>query len=119
MQRVFAPSLAGFFGVTMQSVGIGTTELPIITGKGSAIAPVAEGGNPGEPEAAGFDTLTVKPKRLTGVMEVTEETMAQVGGLEQALATDTLAEINDMVSLALLTASGATPRVHGFASRIA
>ena len=120
VQRVFARSLAPYFGVQMRSVGVGTTELPILTGKGSVVEQLTEGAAPSsDPTAASFDTLTLKPKRLTGEMEVTAEAMAQVAGLERALATDTLAEINDAVSGALLTGDGVTPNVHGFFSRVA
>ena len=117
--RVFAPSLIDFFGVTMQSVPTGTTELPIITGKGSVVEQLAENAAPGaDPAAAPFDALSLKPKRLTGEMEVTAEALAQVAGLEQALAADTLSEINDSISAALLNGDGTGANVHGFFSRV-
>ena len=104
----------------MRSVNIGTTELPIITGAGSVVEQLAEGDAPSsDPTAASFDTFTLKPKRLTGEMEVTAEALAQVAGLERALAADTLASINDTVSGALLTGDGQNQNVHGFFSRIA
>ena len=120
IQRVFGPSLVPFFGAEPQQVPAGTTELPVITGKGSVVEQLAEGAAPGDdPSAATFDTHALKPKRLTGEMEVTAEALAQVAGLEMALAADTLAEINDVLSGALVAGDGAAPNVSGFVSRIA
>ena len=118
--RVFAPSLADWFGARMRQVPVGTTELAVVTGKGSVVEQVAEGSGPSaDPSAATFDTVTLKPKRLTGEAEITAEAIAQVSGLERAIATDTLAEINDTVSDALLNGDGSATKVHGFLSRIA
>ena len=60
----------------------------------------------------------LKPRRLTGEAELSVEGIAQVPGLEQALAADTLAAINDTASEALLTGDGTGANVHGFNSRI-
>ena len=120
IDRVFAPSLAGWFGAEMRQVPTGTTELAVVTGKGSVVEQLAEGAAPSaDPSAATFDTVTLKPKRLTGEAEITVEAMAQVSGLQRAIARDTLNEVNDTVSGALLNGDGQNQNVHGFLSRIA
>lgn len=118
--RVFAPSLIDFFGAEPVQVPQGTTELPIITGAGSVVEQLAEGAAPGaDPSAAAFTTHALKPKRLTGEAEMSVEGMAQVPGLEQAIAADTLAAIQDTVSGVLLTGDGVGANLAGFYSRVA
>ncbi len=118
--RVFAPSLVDFFGAEPVQVPQGTTELPIITGAGSVVEQLAEGAVPGaDPSAAAFTTHALKPKRLTGEAEMSVEGMAQVPGLEQAIAADTLMAIADTVSGMLLTGDGVGANLAGFYSRVA
>ena len=117
--RVFAPSLVDYFGAEPVQVPQGTTELPIITGAGSVVEQLAEGAVPGaDPSAAAFTTHALKPKRLTGEAEMSVEGMTQVVGLEQAIAADTLAAIQDTVSGVLLTGDGVGANLAGFFSRV-
>ena len=118
--RVFAPSLADYFGASPVQVPQGQTELPVITGRGSVIEQLTEGAAPSaDPNAASFDVHTLKPRRLTGESEITVEALAQVPGLEMAIANDTLSAVNDLVSGSLLEGDGAAPNVAGFFSRVA
>ena len=87
LQRLFGPGLMDALGVRMDSVPVGRSEWPLLTG---AVAPAQakEGTAAAAAPAATFDHATLKPKRLTGRYEYSHEIAASVPGLEQALRRD-------------------------------
>ena len=87
LQRLFGPGIMDALGVRIDSVPMGRTEWPLITG-GVAPAMKAEGTAADAAIAATFATEVLKPKRLTGRYEYTHEMAAQVVDLEAALRRD-------------------------------
>ena len=87
LQRLFGPGILDALGVRIDSVPVGRSEWPLISG-GVAPNMKAEGTAADAAVAATFATETLKPKRLTGRYEFTHEMAAQVADLEAALRRD-------------------------------
>ena len=87
LQRLFGPGIMDALGVRIDSVPMGRTEWPLISG-GVAPNMKAEGTAADAAVAATFATETLKPKRLTGRYEFTHEMASQVVDLEAALRRD-------------------------------
>ena len=87
LQRLFGVGIMSALGVRIDSVPMGRTEWPLISG-GVAPNMKAEGTAADAAVAATFATETLKPKRLTGAYEFTHEMAAQVADLEAALRRD-------------------------------
>ena len=87
LQRLFGPGIMDALGVRIDSVPVGRSEWPLLTG---GVAPVqkAEGSAANDAVEATFSTEILKPKRLTGKYELTHEIAAQVPGIEEALRRD-------------------------------
>ena len=110
-------------GVRMDSVPVGRSEWPLISG-GVAPAQAKEDRRCGGCRGCGdVHTATLKPKRLTGVYEYTHEEGASVTDIEQALRRD----LGDAVKAKMsdLIINGAAPtnqnphNVEGFLTKIA
>ena len=87
LQRLFGPGILDTLGVRVDSVPVGRTEWPLVTG---AAAPdqAKEGTAAAAAAAATFSFASLKPKRLTGQYEYTHEMAASVAELEAALRRD-------------------------------
>ena len=100
LQRLFGPGIMDALGVRIDSVPMGRTEWPLISG-GVAPNMKPEGTAADAAVAATFATETLKPKRLTGRYEFTHEMAAQVADLEAALRRDlgdaVMAQMSDLV----------------------
>ena len=121
LQRLFGPGIMDALGVRIDSVPVGRSEWPLITG-GVAPAQVKEGTAAGAAVSATFSYANLKPKRLTGRYEYTHEAAASVPDLEGALRRD----LSDSVksSMANQIISGEAPdatnphRVEGFIAEL-
>lgn len=87
LQRLFGPGILDTLGVRVDSVPVGRTEWPLLTG---AVAPnqAKEGTAAAAAPSATFAYANLKPKRLTGRYEYTHEMAASVAEIEQALRRD-------------------------------
>ena len=87
LQRLFGPGVMDALGVRIDSVTVGRTEWPLISG-GVAPAQVKEPDAATAAVAATFSFANLKPKRLSGQYEYSHEMAASVADLEQALRRD-------------------------------
>ena len=122
LQRLFGPGIFDAMGVRMDSVPVGRSEWPLISG-GVAPAQAKETVAAADAVAATFTTTTLKPKRLTGVYEYTHEEAASVTDIEQALRRDlgdaVKAKMSDLVLNGAAPTNAAPHNVEGFLTKIA
>ena len=117
LQRLFGPGLFDSLGVRLDSVPVGRSEWPLISG-GVVPAMAKEGTAAAAAAAATFSHANLVPKRISGKYEYSHEVAAAVPGVEQALRRDLAdavkAEMSDLI------VSGSAPntqnpqRVQGF-----
>ena len=121
LQRLFGPGILDTLGVRIDSVPVGRTEWPLITG-GVAPAQAEEGDAAAAAVSATFSFANLKPKRLTGMYEYTHEMAASVAALEQALRRDLADAVRSKMSDLII--NGAAPtnadpqNVQGFLATI-
>ena len=87
LQRLFGPGVFDALGVRMDTVPVGMSEFPLITG-GSAPGQVKENAAAAAAAAAVFGVASLKPKRLSGKYEYSHEAASSVRDLEMALRRD-------------------------------
>ena len=87
LQRLFGAGIMDTLGVRMDTVPVGRSEWPLVSG-GVAPAQALEGGAAAAAVAMTFNYANLKPKRLTGRYEYTHEMAASVPELEQAIRRD-------------------------------
>ena len=87
LQRLFGPGVLDILGVRIDSVPVGRSEWPLLTG-GVAPDQAKEESAAGAAVDATFEFATLKPKRLTGRYEFTHEAAAVSADLEAALRRD-------------------------------
>ena len=107
LQRLFGPGILDHLGVRIDSVPVGQSQWPLLSG-GVAPAQTAEGTKAADAVAATFTTQSLKPKRLTGVYTFTHEIAAQVSGLEEALRMDLRDAIASKMSEQIINGDTAT-----------
>ena len=119
LQRLFGPSIMDALGVRMDSVPVGRSEWPLITG-GVAPTQKAETDPADAAVSASFDTELLRPKRLTGKYEFTHEQAAQVPELETALRRDLADAVQSAMSNLIMNGDEATnpQEVDGFLTTI-
>ena len=121
LQRLFGPGVLDALGVRVDSVPVGQSEWPLVTG---AVAPAQaeEGTAAAAAVAATFATAVLKAKRLTGRYEYTHEMAAQVLALEEALRRDLADAV--MASMSNQIINGVAPttsdphNVEGFLTKL-
>ena len=121
LQRLFGPGVLDALGVRIDSVPVGRSEWPLLSG-GTTVAQVKEGTAAGAAVAATFSFATLKPKRLTGRFEYSHELAASVSDIDQGLRRDVTDDGRSKMSNAII--NGATPdgtnpeRVEGLITEI-
>lgn len=120
LQRLFGPDIMGALGVRMDTVPVGMSEWPLLTG-GVAPDMKPEGTAADEAVAASFTTETLKPKRLTGRYSWTHEQAAQVADIEQALRRDLADAVRSKMSDLILNGDESTDahEPDGFLTKLA
>ena len=122
LQRLFGRGILDTLGVRLDTVPVGRTEWPLITG-GVAPAQAKEGDAAAAAVAATFDMTTLKPKRLTGQYEYTHEEAASVAAIEQALRRDlgdaVKSKMSDLILTGAAPTNAAPQNVQGFLNTIA
>ncbi len=96
----------------MDTVPAGMSEWPLITA-GVAPGQVVEGTAAAAAVTAFFSTATLRPKRLTGRFEFTNEVNAQVLDLEAALRRDLADAVKSAMSDAILNGAAVDPQDGG------
>lgn len=117
LQRLFGRGILDVLGVRVDSVPVGMSEWPLLTG---GVAPAQTAEDTAAPAAvtAAFATQTLKPKRLTGRYEFTAEMAAQVRALEPTLRRDLSDAIMSKMSDQILNGDGSGANVTGFLNRL-
>ena len=121
LQRLFGPGVMDALGVRMDSVPVGRTEWPLITG-GVAPAQAKEEAAAAAAVTAAFSFASLKPKRLTGQYEYSHEIAASVSDIEQGLRRDLADAVKSSMSNLLI--NGAAPtnsnpqNVQGFLTKL-
>ena len=121
LQRLFGPGIMDMLGVRVDSVPVGRTEWPLISG---GTAPDQAKEDTGTPTAAAatFSFAKLKPKRLTGQYELTHEEIASVPDIEQALRRDLADAVKSKMSDIII--NGVAPddtnpeRIKGFVAEL-
>ena len=81
LQELFGPGIFDALGVRVDSVPVGASEWPLLTGNVSG-EQKKEGTAATDATAAAFTVANLKPKRLTAEIELTHELVASVLGVE-------------------------------------
>ena len=117
LQRLFGEGLFDSLGVRLDSVPVGRSEWPLISG-GAAPAMAKEGTAAAAAASATFDHASLKPKRLSGRYEYSHEAAAPVPGLEGALRRDLAdavkAEMSDLIVSGVAPTNSNPQHVQGF-----
>ena len=121
LQRLFGPGIMDTLGVRMDTVPVGRTEWPLITG-GVAPAQAKEPDAAGAAVTAVFSYANLKPKRLTGRYEYSHEAAASVPDLEQALRRDLADAVKAAMTQQIVNGSAPTnaapQRIEGFLTKL-
>ena len=122
LQRLFGPGIMDALGVRMDTVPVGRSEWPLISG-GVAPAQAKEAAAAADAVTATFATANLKPKRLTGAYEYTHEEAVSVADIEQALRRDLADAIKSKMSDLIINGIAPTDQnpqhVQGFLNTIA
>ncbi len=121
LQRLFGPGVMDYLGVRIDSVPVGRTEWPLLSG-GTSAAQTKEGVVAAATVAATFSYANMKPKRLTGSYEYTVEMAASVQDLEQALRRDLADVIKSKMTDTIINGTAPTnsnpQHIQGFLTKI-
>ena len=121
LQRLFGPGVMDMLGVRMDSVPVGRTEWPLITG-GVSPNQAKEPDAAATAVAAAFDFANLRPKRITGRYELSHEEIASVSDIEGALRRDLADAVKSKMQDIIL--NGTAPntqnpqRIEGFISEL-
>ena len=121
LQRLFGAGVMDTLGVRLDTVPVGRTEFPLLSG---GTAPDQAKEDTGTPTAAAatFSFANLKPKRLTGQYELTHEEIASVPDIEQALRRDLADAVKSKMSDIIINGpvpTGSAPQnIEGFISEL-
>lgn len=118
LQRLFGKDIFDFLGVRIDSVPVGMTEWPLLSGGGAVPGMVSESSSAGDAVASTFETQTLKPKRLTAKYLFSVEMANQVKDLESVLRRDLMSSIKNQMCSMLLSGDGTSPNITGFYNRL-
>ena len=121
LQRLFGPGILDALGVRVDSIPVGRTEWPLISG-GVSAAQAKEETAAAAAVTATFSFASLKPKRLTGVYEFSHEIAASVAEIEQALRRDLADAIKSKMSDLILNGTAPTnsnpQNIEGFFTKL-
>ena len=83
LQELFGPGIADTLGLRFDDAGVGAAEYPLLSGN-VAPAQTKEATAAADAVATSFTVASLKPKRLTAILEFTHEQAASVIGVEMA-----------------------------------
>ena len=121
LQRLFGPGVLDILGVRIDSVPVGRSEWPLLTG-GVAPDQAKEESAAAAAVDATFEFATLKPKRLTGRYEFTHEAAAVSADLESALRRDlgdaVMSKMSDRIINGVTPTNTNPQYVRGFISKL-
>ena len=121
LQRLFGPGVLDILGVRIDSVPVGRSEWPLLTG-GVAPDQAKEESAAAAAVDATFEFATLKPKRLTGRYEFTHEAAAVSADLEAALRRDlgdaVMSKMSDRIINGVAPTNSNPQYVRGFLNKI-
>ena len=121
LQRLFGPGVMDALGVRIDSVPVGRSEWPLITG-GVAPDQAKETTAAGAAVAATFSYANLTPKRLTGKYEWSHEAAAVSVDLEAALRRDlgdaVMSKMSDIIINGTASNAQNPQRIQGFIARL-
>ena len=121
LQRLFGPGVMDILGVRIDSVPVGRSEWPLLTG-GVAPDQAKEESAAAAAVDATFSFATLKPKRLTGRYEFTHEAAAVSADLEAALRRDlgdaVMSKMSDRIINGVAPTNSNPQHVRGFLNKI-
>ena len=121
LQRLFGPGVLDILGVRIDSVPVGRSEWPLLTG-GVAPDQAKEETAAGAAVDATFEFANLKPKRLTGRYEFTHEAAAVSADLESALRRDlgdaVMSKMSDRIINGVAPTNSNPQHVRGFLNKI-
>lgn len=120
-QRIFNAGAASYIGANFQSVPVGTTTWPRLTG--GTTADFREDGVELDGTAATITTESVNPARLTASYTLSNQSTYQLAGLEGALRNDIRMVMSDKLDSVILNGQAAvsnvSPAVEGLLDQLA
>ena len=121
LQRLFGPGVMDTLGVRLDTVPVGRSEWPLISG-GVSPAQAKEGAAAAAAVAATFSFASLRPKRLTGRYEYSHEMAASVADLEPTLRRDIADAVRSAMSNLLINGNAPTNQnpqnVEGFLTKL-
>ena len=121
LQRLFGRGCLDTLGVRMDTVPVGRSEWPLITG-GALPGLAKEAASAGAAVTAAFTTAALRPKRLSGVFEYTHEIAGQCCrhriGFEARLGRRGEVEMSDIIINGTAPADATPQNIEGFLSEI-
>lgn len=111
LPALFDRSIAGFLGISMPTVPIGTPAYPYLRTSVTA-SMLAE--SAAAPETAGaFEVETASVRRLSGSFKVTKESLTRLSGLEESLRNNLSMVLSDQLDNQILNGNGTAPNLDG------
>lgn len=121
LQELFGPGIFDVLGVRVDSVPVGASEWPLLTGN-VAGEQKKEGAAATDATASTFTVATLKPKRLTAEIELTHELIASVVGVENHFRMNLLDALKSKQQGLILTGAAPTnanpQHVEGFFTKL-
>ena len=113
---IFDPSIAGWLGVNMPSVGVGVQSYPVLSTSLTG-GMKAESAEAAETEGA-FTVTDADPRRLTGAFRIRKEDMAKLAGLETSLRQNLSQVLSDQLDGQLLNGDNQSPNLNGILAQL-
>ncbi len=121
LQELFGPGVADTLGVRFDDAGVGMAEYPLLSGN-VAPAQTAEGTAASAAVATSFTVASLKPKKLTAILEFTHEQAASVIGIEMAYRANLMDSLRSKMQDLLLNGTAPTnsnpENVEGFITKL-
>lgn len=121
LQELFGPGIFDVLGVRVDSVPVGASEWPLLTGN-VAGEQKKEGAAATDATASTFTVATLKPKRLTAEIELTHELIASVVGVENHFRMNLLDALKSKQQGLILTGAAPTntnpQNIEGFFTKL-
>ncbi len=121
LQELFGPGIADTLGLRFDDAGVGAAEYPLLSGN-VAPAQTKEATAAAAAVATSFTVASLKPKRLTAILEFTHEQAASVIGVEMAYRrnlTDALrSKMQDLLLNGVAPTNSNPQNVEGFLTKL-
>ena len=111
LPALFDRSIAGFLGISMPTVPVGTPAYPYLT---TSVTASMLAQSAAAPETAGaFEVKTASVRRLAGSFKITKEDLTKLSGLEESLRNNLSMVLSDQLDNQILNGDGNAPNLDG------